>query len=377
MHNHMYEKPLHIISFDNPYPPVYGGIVEVYHKLKPLHDLGFSICLHCFVDDVQPPASELTAVTSEAHFYKNDKNPLYLLSPIPFSVRSRNSRKLLTNLNRVDAPILFEGLKTTLAVHQDALASKVKILRLHNIEHLYFAGIAKSERNFFRKLLFNLEAFKYKKYEDAMMSKFQKITTLSNYENDLVGHNAKFIPVFHGNEKVLKLDGTGKYALYHGDLRMSDNKRVVKLLVEIFKDIPDYPLVIASGTGAEFTRKLIGNSKNISYIKIDNFPHLQQLLADAHLNLIFSFQKSGTKLKLMNALYNSRFCIINENIIDDCRVVGLCEFASTKTEIIDKVKLLRNTPYTDHERRAQVLEDEMNDKTNAVLLAALIDDKWN
>ena len=46
-------KKLHIISFDNPYPPVYGGVIDVFYKIKDLHAEGYEIYLHCFVDEDQ------------------------------------------------------------------------------------------------------------------------------------------------------------------------------------------------------------------------------------------------------------------------------------------------------------------------------------
>lgn len=375
----MHKKPLHIISFDNPFPPVYGGTVEVFHKLKPLAELGYEIILHCFVDRVPADATELQKICGKVFFYRNRKNPFFIFSKIPFSVRYRTSELLLQNLLQIDAPILFEGLKTTLLVHQQKLPQTRKILRLHNIESLYFNGLKSSETNWFRRKLFGSESDKYRKYE-SVLPQFDSVATLSNFENELVkqsGARSVYIPVFHGNQKVQKLGGFGQYAFYHGDLRMADNRRVVRMLIGIFKNIPDYKLVIASGTGRKFTLDLIGNSHNIEYRTIDNFAHLQQMLIDAHINLIFSFQRSGTKLKLLNALYNSRFCMINENIIDDAVVAGLCEFADTESEILKKIQLLRITAFSDFERRSQILEMQMNDKTNAALLAATIDRKWN
>ena len=44
----MQDKHLHIISFDIPYPPDYGGVVDVFYKIKALSLLGIKIHLHCF-----------------------------------------------------------------------------------------------------------------------------------------------------------------------------------------------------------------------------------------------------------------------------------------------------------------------------------------
>ena len=34
---------LHIVSFDVPFPPNYGGVIDVYYKCKHLHQLGIEI----------------------------------------------------------------------------------------------------------------------------------------------------------------------------------------------------------------------------------------------------------------------------------------------------------------------------------------------
>ena len=42
------QTQLHIISFDVPYPPDYGGAIDVFYKLKALNQEGVKIHLHCF-----------------------------------------------------------------------------------------------------------------------------------------------------------------------------------------------------------------------------------------------------------------------------------------------------------------------------------------
>ena len=39
---------LHIVSFDIPWPPNYGGIIDVFYKIRALHGAGVQIHLHCF-----------------------------------------------------------------------------------------------------------------------------------------------------------------------------------------------------------------------------------------------------------------------------------------------------------------------------------------
>ena len=367
----MQNKTLHIISFDNPFPPIYGGVIDVYYKIKALHETGMEIYLHCFVAEIPTEFIELEAITKKVFFYKASKNPLFLFSRIPFSVICRNDKKLLLNLEQVVAPILFEGLKTTYLVHKNQLRNHPKILRLHNIEQHYFEGISKSETSFFRKILFYLESKKYENFE-KITPKFDKVMALSHFEKEYVIRkfgDAVYVPVFHGNEMNNRLSPFGKYALYHGDLRMSDNKRAVAFLEAI---IPDYSFIIASSNGADFVKSKIVSASNISFVAIENALHLDTLLENAHLNVMLSFQQSGTKLKLINSLYKSRFCIINANIVDDETVRNCCVMAETETEFVAAVNRLRNQPYLDFDKRESALAPILNDATNAKLIATLI-----
>ena len=370
----MQKKRLHIISFDNPFPPNYGGIVEVFYKIKALHTIGIEIYLHSFVDSIPLEYDALKRITHQVFFYRKSKNPLLLFSKMPFSVRTRDSKKLIENISSIDAPILFEGHKTTYWVYKNSLRNFDSYIRLHNIENLYFDGLASSENNWFKKLLYSVEARKYETY-NSVLTNFNKVFALSKFENNVINKqfkNSVYIPVFHGNENVVQLEGFGKYALYHGDLRASDNRKSVEFLIDIFKEIKDFNLIIASSSGEQFVRSKIKNNSNISFVKIQNFAHLKELFSDAHINFAVSFQKSGTKLKLLNALFNSRFSIINENIIDDEKITSLCEIATSKEEFISKIKELKTKEFNGYNQRKEILETYMSDVENARKLAKII-----
>ncbi len=372
----MQKKPLHIVSFDNPYPPVYGGVIDVFYKVSAL-SAHFDIYLHCFVDYDQQPANELKSLVKQVYFYRRHKkrNFLKLFSKIPFAAVSRYNLQMANIIQSVDAPILFEGLQTTYLLKKHDFSARKLLLRLHNLESNYFAGSHQSETNPIKKWLYASEAKKYKSYEQ-IIGRFDSVLTLSVAETKFVQThfgNAAYIPVFHGNDHVADLSHFGKYALYHGDLRLPDNKRAVRFLVEVFAEIPDYPLVIASGSGKDFVEELVKTHPNTSYAQIQNQQHLDALLHDAHLNVMLSFQESGTKLKLVNALHKSRFCIINRNMVDDQDLQGLCEIAETKSEFIAAVNRLKSVPYSEIAKRKEVLRQVLDDSVNATKIRAVLE----
>lgn len=367
-------KPLHIVSFDNPYPPVYGGTIEVYFKIKALHELGYTIYLHCFTRRTTSADTALSALVAEVYFYKVGYSAFHLLSSLPFSVISRNHKSLVDNILKVEAPILYESLRTTLSVNDIRLQGFKKILRMHNIEHNYHAGIAKSENSLIKKLLNRIESRRFRKYEN-IIAKFDALLTLSEHEQDYANRKygkSYYVPVFHGNAKVTHLDGIGNYALYHGDLTIADNKKTACFLIDIFKKI-EYQLVIASGTNEEFVKNLIGQSDDIKFVQLKDFEHLKQLLNDAHINLLWSFQRSGTKLKVINTLFHSRHCIVNDNIIDDPEVLPLCNIANTKEELVRSINEIKCQPFEHYHQRAEVLENYFSDNHNALKINAIIE----
>lgn len=366
----MQEKILNIVTFDNPFPPSYGGIIDVYYKIRTLHQTGYKIHLHCFVTEIPKLSLELQEVTEAVYFYEAKPKWFHLWSSLPISVISRSNSDLVKNLLKNKAPILFESLKTTCLLQDVRLKSRIKLLRYHNIEHLYFKGIANSETSLLKKILFYIEYKRYAKYE-GILEQFDAVFTLSNYEQEYaltMNSNSFYVPVFHGNEKVAELSEYGDYVLYHGDLNTADNRRVASYLIDVFKEIPNSKLVIASGSHKDFIKKKIKEQQNIQFILLENFEHLKEVLGKAHICISWSFQKSGTKLKLMNALFNSRHSIINENIIDDEAVVSICSVVQNKETLKEKITLLNQQPYSslDIEKRKNILENQINDATSVL-----------
>lgn len=370
------EKHLHIISFDNPFPPSYGGVIDVFYKIKALHQLGIKIYLHCFYLERNQVSEELNAITEKVFLYPKNRNPFFLFSSIPMSVISRFDKKLIENITRIDAPIFIEGLQSSMIMNRFDLKNHKIILRLHNIESNFYAGMSQNETSILKKILYRVEAYKYKNYQE-IINQFQHVFGLSHYECEFLATKTKdwsYLPVFHGNEINNQLSEFGDFALYHGDLRLADNKKAAAFCISLFKKINHFKLIIASSNGKEFVTNLIGESSNIEFVELESHQHLESLLNKAHLNLLMSFQKSGTKLKIINALHRSRFCLINENMVDDQRILKLCELATTEEQFIDAINQLKSKPYLDNEIRKNILNQVYNDADNAKKIANVI---WN
>lgn len=364
----MTNRSLHIISFDNPFPPRYGGVIDVFYKIKALHSTGIAIHLHCFVDEIPIEYDELKSCTSSVYFYKRKLKFLQHFQFKPFSVQSRFSNELINRLNQDDFPILFEGLQTTAILNAIKNKSRKLFLRLHNNEAKYYKGIALSEQNYFKKWIYSFESLKYSQYQKKVFYFFEKIFSLSEIENkelNQISNNSFYIPVFHGIEKVKQLSEFGEFALYHGDLRISDNQRAVAFLISIFKEIPQIKFVIASNSGGEKVEKQIKEANNISFFLAKNHTDMELLFEKAHLHVLYSFQQSGTKLKVINALFNGRHCLINSVMVDDKRITELCTVSDDRIVYKQKIIESMEAPFLSNNNRTVVLENVLNDVENA------------
>ena len=105
-------KKIHVISFQVPYPPNYGGAIDVYYKLQSLKEEGYYIILHTYQYRHDRYENELLSIVNEVHYYIRKTNILSQFSLTPYIVNSRKDKTLLRNLQKDDAPILFEGLHT-------------------------------------------------------------------------------------------------------------------------------------------------------------------------------------------------------------------------------------------------------------------------
>lgn len=364
----MNKKEINIIAMDYLYPPNYGGIIDIYFKIKALHKIGYLIHLHIFTKEIPQNDDSLKQFTKSIYYYKTKIKWYHIFSQLPISIISRKNKKLTENLLLNNAPILFESLKTTCLINDIRLKNRIKLLRLHNLEENYFRGVAKSETNLFKKYFFYREAKKFENY--TIWPKFNSILTLSEFENSTLQEKkikSQYIPVFHGNENVKQLSEYGQNILFHGDLSTADNLKSCLFLIDVFKKFPNFNLVIASGSKKGLIDNKIKGFPNIEFVALKDFNHLLQLFEAAHICICWSFQNSGTKLKLINALFNSRFSIINQNIIDDKKIIPLCTMVFTKEELVDTIKKLMKQPYAASEflARKNVLENHLNDTQNA------------
>lgn len=364
---------LHVVAFDIPVPVNYGGAIDMYYKLKALAKLGVRIYLHCFQYGGRKPAPELEQLCEKVFYYPRKRFASDPTEMFPYIVNSRKDENLLRNLKELKFPILFEGLHTCYYLSHPDLRRRKKIVRLHNIEHEYYRYLAQYEKNYFKKMYYLSESQALKSFE-ANLKHAQFIATIS--ASDYAYYSKKHPRVFllhpfHANEEVNILEGIGQYALYHGSLEVNENHYAAMFLVEkVFSRI-EYPLIIAGNKPKKELIEKVQKYKNITIKTNLSADEITELVRQAHINVLPTFQPTGIKLKLILALFNGRHCLVNPPMIENTGLESLCHVATSPEEFHSAVLQLSTKPFTteDINKRCLTLEEKrFLNATNAQFL---------
>lgn len=368
-------KKLHIISFDIPCPPDYGNIIDIFFKLKYLAKIEIDIILHCFQYKKEKSA-DLEKICHQVHYYPRQKNIFQLFSSLPFIVKSRRSKKLLQNLQNEVAPILFEGLHSCYYINHPRLHSYQKIVRTQNIEHNYYRYLALTEQNIFYRYYLKQESFKLRCFEKKIKHASQ---VLSISPSDTQYFKTRYemgtyIPVFHPFENVKSKLGMGDFILFHGNLSSTENiKSVNYLLNNIFSEIT-IPVMIAGKNPPDWLVKKISDIPHVSIIGNPDMELMNQLIQDAQINFLPSFQSTGVKLKLLASLFLGRHCITNSLMVDNTGLESLCYVENSAPDIIKIIQKKFEEPITPEEisQRKKILENQFSNTYNAEKIYQII-----
>jgi len=371
-------KHLHIVSFNIPYPANYGGVIDVFYKIKALHSIGIKIHLHCY-EYGRLHSDELKKYCHSVHYYRRYKGLKYFVSKKPYIVNTRSNKKLLNILTKDTYPILFEGLHSTFFINNDKLKNRNKIVRTHNIEHEYYKNLSEIEENYLNKFFFKSEAKKLLKYE-LILKKAKTIAAISN--NDFIYFNKKYsntelLPAFHPYDKVDIKKGKGHYVLYHGNLSVGENVIAALFLINnVFKKL-EIPLIIAGkNPNKHIIDAVLNNKNNIEIISNPDNAKMNELIQNAQINILPTFQGTGIKLKLLASLFTGRHCITNLTMVENTGLENLCSVKNTAQEMSEEINRLFNVEFDEKElnKREKILLKDFCNIENAKMLNRLLTD---
>jgi hypothetical protein len=373
----MSEKHLNLVCFDVPFPANYGGVFDLFYKIRSLQEAGVHIHLHCF-EYGRGKQPELEQYCSSVAYY--ERLPAYksLSSTLPYIVGSRANKDLLTNLNKNNYPILMEGMHCTYFLHIGALAKERCFVRLPNVEHLYYGKLAETTTSLTKKWYYKRESKLLYEYEKSLADKA-----------DFWSISQKDCDVFTGELGYSKIDNLplylpeytpqwkgekGSFCLYHGNLEVDENEyAAIWLLEKIFSEIK-IPFVVAGHNPSKKLERLAHAQMHTCIVTNPSDKEMEDLIRKAQVNIIPSFNNTGIKLKLINALYHGRHCLLNESGVEGSGLEDCCTIANTCAAMKKELQRLYELPYTlyTYEHRIEKLKAQFNNKRNAAQMIGWI-----
>ena len=331
---------IHVVSLQVPYPADYGGAIDIFYKLKELRNEGFQIILHTYIYG-REESPVLAQLCHEVHYYKRSSGFGKQLSLLPYIVNTRTDKRLLDDLCRDDVPILFEGLHTCYLLDHPALRNRRKIVRMHNIEHKYYWQLAKQNPWSWKAIYYTIESLRLRWFEQKLkhaslicaITKADKQELGRRYSTTEVIH----LPCFFDAEFPETPQKTEPFVLYHGNLSVEENRRTAKYILEKIAPKMPHVLFVIAGHNPDFKRI----PQNAKVIDNPTDEYLLQLISTAHIHLMLTFQPTGIKLKLLNALVKGNGHIIaNHDMLYGHSLGRFCTRADSTKEIVSSIERL-------------------------------------
>lgn len=363
---------IHLVSFNVPYPADNGGVIDVFYKLKSLHTIGVKVHLHCFLYN-RKPEPILEQYCEEVLYYKRDMSWRAALSIDPYIVVGRKNKKLVERLKQDDYPILIDGIHGGALLLEKSLRKRKILYRAGNVEHEYYNELAKNEKySLFRKIYYRVEARKLLWFEQHLQHALA-ILAISDRDSDyfkdtLPSVPTYYIPAFHPYEKPICKLGSGTYALYHGNLCIPENYKAAEFLVsKVFAKLPEFQFKIAGANPPKELVKEINRHRNIELFSNPSDEKMQDLIQNAHVNVLPTFQQTGLKLKLLYALFCGRFCLVNNNMLFGSGLGEVCHVANTpeQMELLLRRLFQKEFTETDLQRRTVIMKNRYDNINNA------------
>lgn len=367
----MSERHLHIVSFDVPYPANYGGVIDVFHKIRALYSKGIRLHLHIIEYPGRDRAPELEAYCDEIFYYPRVTGLKSAFSLVPYIVKSRRSEEMMQNLLKDNYPILFEGLHSCYYISDQRLRNRLLIYRESNIEHKYYYNLFRAEHHLGKKIYFLVESMKLLNFQRHFRhAGLMLVVSQSDTEylkQKFPSQKIVYLPSFHANEEINIEEGTGNYVLYHGNIEVPENEAAAAFLISKVFANTSHHLIIAGMNPPKRILKLAKRYNTIDIIVNPDDEQMFSLIRNAQINILVTFQATGLKLKLLNTLYNGRHCLVNPPMLAGTGLENLCHIAETPDELLQKIEELKKVPFTfsDAKARKEILTRDFSNSVNA------------
>lgn len=371
------DKQVHIVCFDAPAPPDYGGAIDLYYKIVALANAGIKINLHYFQYKAERDHEGLEQFCHAIHVYSRKSPWQCLASPLPYIVSSRINKELIQRLNGDDLPIVFEGVHSCGVIPFLTNKNRKVVVRLHNNEAAYYQRLAQTETSPLKNFYYLVESNRLERYQQqlpkhssyAAVSEIDRVVFKEKYGLE----QASFVPPFIPWQEINIEVGLGKYCLYNGNLSVAENKAVVLWLIEHVFSKTNTPFFVAGKNAPRKLADKIAQHQNIQLVNNPSDEEMERLIKEAQINILPSLNETGIKLKLLHALFCGRHCITNQAGVAGSGLNELVHLAEDADAFLGLVQTQMQQAFTEKEmqQRVQLLHAYNNQRNAAALIALL------
>ena len=207
----------------------------------------------------------------------------------------------------------------------------------------------------YEKCYYYLEAWKLKHYERVLLYA-DKILAITNTDALYFTQKYPFVstyclPCFFDNISVETVTDVSpeneKYILYHGNLSVLENVRVINYILDNLLPKLDINMrvVIAGKNPDKHLREKISRIPNVSLVANPLQEEMNSLIVFAHIHLLLTFQNTGIKLKLIYSLMKGHgHCLVNSMMIPDPGFEEVCTIADGQEAQVIALRKLYHTP---------------------------------
>jgi len=241
-----------------PYPPVSGGLVDMWNRIRALHRLGAR--LDVIVTAAAMPADtdreKVEALVHRLIFCKRESGRKGILSLKAGPVAIRSSLRTVKLEDQYDV-VLMQTEFTSDILRNKTLRHKVAIVRVDNDEYAFHLQTAKAERSLLLKLYFLMEALRVRIHASRILPAMDMLWFVSHDElgryRSRYGNRerpfASFLPTAADLSLMDRPALHGAQVLFVGNLWGALNREAVDWYIrnvhERLSDVPGYNLAVA------------------------------------------------------------------------------------------------------------------------------------
>ncbi len=336
-----------------------------------MHQAGVQVHLHCF-ENGHPAQDELENYCNSVQYYPRLSGHKCVSMELPYMVASRSTPELSERLLRDDPPILLQGIHCTYLVTDERFAGRRIAVRLLNTEYLHYEELCETTSfvSLFKKLYYRRESKLMRQYEQHISHKALFLAwcrqDADRYRQEFHAKQVVYLPPLLPFTEVTAEEGVGCFCLYHGNLTVPGNEKAAFWLLENVFNKLSVPFIIAGKNPSKKLEKAVLNQKHACMVANPSEQELQDMIRKAHIHVLPSLCGKSAHIKLLNALFNGRHVIVNNDMIGDSDLAPCCHVASNAEAFQSIIMQLRHKPFEDHEvkLRSHILEQHYNTGQN-------------